>query len=379
MITGEKISFAFIGDTMVGGDFIAFAKKHNIELLHPFRAIKPNLFNTDLCFVNLEGPIFEGSDKRSDVTTLLSNHPKILDLFNVDHLCVFNLANNHIMDYGVEGLNHTIALLKKNNLNYLGAGNNDREANQALIVECKGKRIAFVAYTSDEKHVGSIIAGPQRPGCASFLDVTKATRRVAELKQKTDIVCVSLHWGHEYLQYPSPKQIEIAHAFVDAGANFVIGHHPHVIQGIEKYKDALIIYSLGNFFFPPVRSTSGRPQYQKEITKEFMIITSGMDAAMNIEFSCLGGTVNDGFAMTPFDDQTPFLTKISRLSEQLCCQNYKEFWGNYKDRREKQLIRESLSEAFNKLRLMTFKDLISTVKLSDIKRNLERFYSLLTK
>lgn len=377
----STISFAFFGDIMLGGEFIDYADSRELDFLYPFQFIEFLFDNTDLIFINLEGPIFHGPNRRPDVTSILSNDPAIVKFLSKMRLCVSNLANNHIMDYGVEGLNNTLIALQKSGLRYVGAGRDDKEANTELIIEIKGKRVAFLSFTSDEPNVRAILAKPEQAGCASFLDLANVIRRIQNLKKEVDIMCVSLHWGHEYFLYPSDEQVRIAHSLVDAGADYIIGHHPHVLQGVEKYRDALIIYSLGNFFLPAVRSTTGRPQPRKQISKEFMIVKSEITQSKEISFNIIGGNVNEDHVVMLYDgdNERKFNLKIETLSEPLCSPNYNQFWMQYKTRREKELLKESLFEVFRKLRMISFKELIKSFTVNDIERNVIRLYKVLSK
>jgi poly-gamma-glutamate synthesis protein (capsule biosynthesis protein) len=194
-------------------------------------------------------------------------------------------------------------------------------------------------------------------------------------------VCVSIHWGHEYFQYPSPAQIETAHTLADAGATFIISHHPHVIQGIEKYKNAIIMYSLGNFFFSSFRSMTGRLQYQKPLTREFMIVCSDFSESETIGYDLLGGTVNEDYCLIPFvgDDQQRFIQKESSLSHPIIEPNYDKFWESYKSRREQELLRENFIEAFRKLSRMSLRDFLTTIGPNDIIRIIGRFFKILFK
>ena len=114
--------------------------------------------------------------------------------------------------------------------------------------------MAFLGYTTDtdkdgiSPDIGASIATSGSAGCV-YYDIEKIRRDIRRVSAKADIICISLHWGYELFKYPSPKQIELAHQIIDAGANVIIGHHPHIVQGIEKYKQGVIFYSLGNFFF----------------------------------------------------------------------------------------------------------------------------------
>ena len=377
----NDINILFAGDLMLGGEYIPYAEKKRYELLHPFRLIENHFSDTDIALINLEGPLFEGSEKRLNVTSLLSNHPGILNFLKSKSLCVLNLANNHITDYGSEGLERTTDLLKEQGIYFVGVGKNEIEANRELIIEVKGKKIAFLAYTTNEPHVGSVLAGPNTPGCASLSNWEGIVEKISDMKKTVDIVCLSLHWGYEYFSYPSPDQIKIAHAFADAGATYIIGHHPHIVQGLETYNDSLIIYSLGNFFLPPVRATSGRLQPRKEISKEFLVLKSSSNGKDKLDYRIIGGRVDEDYRMLPFNDdaQKKFMQKILELSKPLCSERYDDFWEKYYEKRSQELNKESFMEAINKARAMPLSELIHTVSLGDIKRNLRRFYNAVTK
>jgi poly-gamma-glutamate capsule biosynthesis protein CapA/YwtB (metallophosphatase superfamily) len=286
------------------------------------------------------------------------------------------------MDYGEEGLQQTIATLEKNNIKYVGAGRNYNKANQELILRLKNQEIAFIAYTSDEKHIRAIIADKNTAGCATYLDLKKAIDKIRYLKSRVDTVCVSLHWGHEYYQYPNPEQVNMAHALVDAGADFIIGHHPHVIQGMEKYNESMILYSIGNFFFPDFKSQSGRIQSQKQITKEFMIVSSILSETGSIGYDYIGGIIEDSTHLLKIfkdSEHEAFRKKMIMLSNPLSDARYHTLWTEYKKRREKELTKESVIEAFDKLRKTPITDLIKELTLDDLKRNVVRIIRVVTK
>jgi poly-gamma-glutamate synthesis protein (capsule biosynthesis protein) len=378
----EAIQFAFIGDLFLGGEYISFAEKSGINMLEPFRNVHHLTTDADILVVNLEGPIYTGPNKRPDVSSVLFNHPDAIKYLLNHRECVVNLANNHIMDYGEEGLLRTIAILDQNNIKYVGAGRNYEKANQELILYLKNKKIAFVAYTSDENHIGAIIANKNTAGCATYLDLDTAVGKIRSLKNRVDTVCVLLHWGHEYYQYPSPDQVNLAHALVDAGADFIIGHHPHVIQGIENYKRSLILYSTGNFFFPNYKSQSGRIQYQKPMTKEFIIIFSILCEDGSISYAYIGGLIDDRKHMLEIfkgNEQDAFEKKMIMLSNAISDIRYDTLWSDYKKKRDKELARESTHEAFYKLKKTPVIDLIKDLTFEDIKRNIVRIVRIVTK
>jgi poly-gamma-glutamate synthesis protein (capsule biosynthesis protein) len=158
------------------------------------------------------------------------------------------------MDYGADGLLDTIAALDRAGIAHAGAGPSPEAAHAPAIVTVKGIRIAVLAYVNvpDDSVSGfvarSMAAAPGKPGVA--WGTADAVRRdVQAAKQEADVVIVSMHSGYEYTAAANDIQQELAHAAIDAGAALVLGGHPHVLQGVEFYHDAPIIYSLGNFIF----------------------------------------------------------------------------------------------------------------------------------
>jgi len=128
----------------------------------------------------------------------------------------------------------------------LGAGQNDLEAHYPLVVALEGVRLAFLAYVSVAPQDAA--AGPDHPGVA-WLETERTLADIRFARQLTDVVIVLPHWGIEYAKLPSKDQTALAHQIVDAGADLVIGSHPHVVQPLEPYRGRWIAYSLGNFVF----------------------------------------------------------------------------------------------------------------------------------
>jgi len=158
---------------------------------------------------------------------------------------VVSLANNHTFDC-IEGGYHEVRdLLEEIGVPCFGAGDDLDGAAAPAILDVKGIRIAFLGAVDERAGAGQF-AGPHQWGVAP-LDVGRMTGAVRRLRRDMDHVVVSLHWGEERFLFPSPNQIEQAHALAEAGASLVLGHHPHVIQGMEIHDGVPIIYSLGNF------------------------------------------------------------------------------------------------------------------------------------
>ena len=193
----------------------------------------------------------EGKEKEKAVPLHIS-HEKVKYLKEVN-FDVLNLANNHIMDLGIAGFNKTLEVLMKNNLQFIGVSNNKYNLDY-VIIEKQGIKLGFLAYAQ----CGEVFL--KESIRINKLELKKITKDIEFIKQKCDFVIVSLHWGIENVFYPSPKQINLAHELIESGATIILGHHPHVIQGIEKYKNGLIAYSLGNFQFGPYVSNSPNNQ-----------------------------------------------------------------------------------------------------------------------
>jgi poly-gamma-glutamate capsule biosynthesis protein CapA/YwtB (metallophosphatase superfamily) len=213
----------------------------------PFENVLHIFEKKDILFGNLETVLSDTGEKAKKSVVLCSspNTVKYLKDVNFD---VLNIANNHILDLGTEGFKNTVDSLNDNNLNYIGA-DNDKSKSKSLILEKNGLKLGFLGYTIGRFKETNTISPSKLNEKEIILDITS-------LKDKCDFVVVSLHWGTENVFYPSPKQVDLAHRLVDAGATLILGHHPHVIQGIEKYNNGLIAYSLGNFQFDTKLSQS---------------------------------------------------------------------------------------------------------------------------
>ena len=218
----------------------------------PFEKVQKLFKNKDILFGNLETVLSVKGEKKEKVVPLCIAPEKVKYLKEVN-FDVLNLANNHIMDLGIAGFNKTLEVLMKNNLKFIGVSNNKYNLDY-VIIEKQGIKLGFLAYAQ----CGEVFLKESMR--INKLELKKITKDIEFIKQKCDFVIVSLHWGIENVFYPSPKQINLAHELIESGATIILGHHSHVIQGIEKYKNCLIAYSLGNFQFNPYVSNSPNNQ-----------------------------------------------------------------------------------------------------------------------
>ncbi len=212
---------------------------------YPFEMIAPTLRAADLTFCNLECPV---SDRGQDLHHLYSFRAdqRALDGLRYAGFGVLSLANNHTYDWGPEALLDTMQRLREAGIKPVGAGANDPEAHDPLIVNLKGVKLAFLAYVNILPREAT--AGVDHPGVA-WLDPPRALADIRSARSLADLIIISVHWGVEYSNRPRPGQVKLAHQMIDAGADLVVGHHPHVVQPVEKYREGWIAYSLGNFVF----------------------------------------------------------------------------------------------------------------------------------
>jgi len=201
---------------------------------------------TDLRIGNLELPF---SIKKMPKNKYKVTHPikfKNASVLKELQFDVLTLANNHILDWGREGLETTINILNKQKIFYCGAGFSEAEARNPAIISKKGIKVAVLGYVKNrEVSIKNNGFGP------AFIDLEDIRTDISKIKPKVDLIIVNLHWGVEFNNYPSPEDIKLAHKIIDCGADIILGHHPHVIQKIEKYDNKIIAYSLGNFISDP--------------------------------------------------------------------------------------------------------------------------------
>lgn len=235
---------------------IAFTGGHGQSLGKPSSLLKKvalTLKNCDITFGNLETSLSRRGSKWPKTYTFrgpVSAGPA-LGKAGFD---VMSLANNHTLDYGRGAFSDTLTVVRRGGMQAVGAGANKKEAWAPKIVKRDGKKIAFLAFS--EITPGEFAATSSRSGTAYTQSIRAVTDAVRRAHKKADYVVVSMHWGVEKSYDASYRQRKEAHALVNAGADAVLGHHPHRIQGVEKYRGKLIAYSLANFVFSPASAGS---------------------------------------------------------------------------------------------------------------------------
>ena len=238
-----EASIVFVGDVMVAetpGALIA----RGVDPFLPFQAI---LRAHDIRIGNLECTVATGGKAEAKPYTFRAD-PAVLPLL-ARHFDAMSLANNHSGDFGKAAFAEQLGLMKKAGLPYFGGGHDATEAHAPWIVERNGLRIALLGYLEFKPR--SFEADAHRPGVAWSGEDDQVIEDIVAARtiHRADIVIPYMHWGWEEEAQPSPRLREFARRMIDAGADMVVGGHPHVTQGADVYKGKPIIYSLGNFLF----------------------------------------------------------------------------------------------------------------------------------
>ena len=251
----EPIRVLFVGDIMLSRYVGREMEKRN-DYLYPFREVAEEIQKADIAFGNLEGPISDRGSNQGSIYSFRAD-PRVVEGLAFAGFDVIGVANNHIWDWGRLALEDTITLLKENGIDAVGAGRNEVEANAPVVREVRGTKIAFLAYTN--LYPKSLEARGSSTGI-SHSQKEKIVAQIRQLDNEADVIVVSFHWGDEYQAKANASQREIAYALIDAGAELVIGHQPHLLQEVERYPNpsngsdgqgssGWIAYSLGNFVF----------------------------------------------------------------------------------------------------------------------------------
>lgn len=240
----KPVKMVFVGDIMFDrGVESSVEKNYNGDFSKLFE--NTSLINdADIAFVNLEGPV---TDKGNNVGSKYSfqMNPAVLPVIKNAGFDIVSFANNHVGDWNVDGFKDTLKRLNDISIPYAGAGNNKSEASKVTIIEKNGVKIGFLGFSD----VGPnwIAAKDSNPGILLASDPNRL-EIIKTAKSQVNFLVVSYHWGDEYKPF-NTRQKTLAESSVDAGADLIIGHHPHVIQDYAEYKGKLIFYSLGNFMF----------------------------------------------------------------------------------------------------------------------------------
>ncbi len=235
----EVIQIVAGGDVMLGRE-VGVNITRLQDFTYPFQLVAPVFQTADIAMVNLENPVIDNCPLTSEGMTFCSSPGTLLGL-EYASIDVVNLANNHTLNYGNQGLDQTLKYLSQSQIRYTGLDN------QTTILEIRGVKVAilgFSAFSNNDR--------------LSQLDRENIQSSLSQVSKISDLQIVNFHWGSEYQPQPSVSQRLLAYTAIDAGADVIIGHHSHWVQGVEVYKEKPIFYSLGNLIFDQMWSTSTR-------------------------------------------------------------------------------------------------------------------------
>lgn len=214
---------------------------------YPFDHTKPLFKDSSIILANLEGPLTDTGTPTPDKKYVYKSPAnQVIQALKNAGINAVTLANNHIMDYGDEGLNNTIQALDAAHIAHVGAGSNLAQARKPALFNIDGITVGLLGYSLTFPE--SYWATDEIAGTA-FGQEEEIRADIKALRARTDAIIVSFHWGRELQTELRPYQARLAHLAIDNGATAVIGHHPHIMQGVEAYKNGIIFYSLGNYVF----------------------------------------------------------------------------------------------------------------------------------
>lgn len=234
----------FVGDIMLGRN-VGERTARTGDWRYPFLRIAGTLREADLTFGNLEGPISSRGVKVGSIYSFRFD-PRVTEALQHAGFDIVSLANNHIWDYGREAFSDTRTHLANAGIVAVGVGDTFFDAHAGKVIDVAGARVVFLAYSNLMPR--GIEATSSRAGVTLF-DRTQIQKDIQAAMLKGDIVVVSFHMGDEYQTAHNALQEAVYREAIDAGADLIVGHHPHVSQELEQYKDGWIAYSLGNFVF----------------------------------------------------------------------------------------------------------------------------------
>ncbi len=236
----ETVTLLFGGDVTLSN---FFEDKIKGEYGKTF-AKMPEYAQADVSMVNLENPLTTANTRRPGKSFNFKAKPESVEALTSGGVDIVTLGNNHAMDYQGKGLAETLEHLEKAGIHAVGGGRDILEARRPKILDVKGKRIAYFGYYNAYWHA----ATDGSPG-TNPRDFDSIKADMEAVRDQVDWIVVNYHWGEENAHYPAGYQRSLAQFTIDHGADLIVGHHPHVLQGAEVYKGKAIVYSLGNFIF----------------------------------------------------------------------------------------------------------------------------------
>jgi hypothetical protein len=243
----KTVRIIAVGDLSFNGYYHHLLNKYGPG--YPFQQVAARWEHADLRLGNLESPLTSNPRVCPEKLTL-RGAPRSIDAIRDARIDCLSLANNHMMDYGPEGIHDTCKALSAAGIRHVGAGDTEAMANNPVIIQSNDYVIGVLAFC-DVVQISPLYAGPTFAGVAKG-EPDLCSKHINDLRPHVDWLIVQMHWGTELSQLPSPRQRDWARKMVAAGADLILGHHAHVLQPIEIIEEVPVAYSLGNFIFSNV-------------------------------------------------------------------------------------------------------------------------------
>lgn len=363
----RAVSFSAVGDIALHGQYDSLLLDHGP--FFAFEEVGPILKKSDIVFGNLESVLSACGNPNPDKRLCLRGSLSIINGIRYAGFNVLSLANNHSFDFGADAYKDMYNMLQNNSIQTVGAGDNLNDARRPLIMECRGIKVLFLAYSAPDTN-GFNEALADKPGVAP-LELKMIKKDISEHKDGVDCIVVSLHWGEEFCHYPSPKQIAIAREIIDSGARIILGHHSHVLQGIERYHSGVIVYNLGSLM---MSGPSGDYRYQlQENNRESMIFNCSISKEGIFDIKIIPTWLDEKLRPTVSDNQRSegIMKKIELLSNQIADPGYNKFW------RDMVIKKNITGPAREWIKRGNFPRRIRNVRPGDVKRPINLIISYL--
>lgn len=232
----KSVAFLFFGDIMLDRNVGAKIAKNGVApLLDQLAGEEKRFFmGSDIISANLEGAVTDNGQHYPPVASNdFAFSPEVVGELKKYNFNFFNIANNHLTDQGNKGVEETTKNLTNLGVNFSGCSDAQTGECSGKVIEINGVKVAMLGFSM----------------VYHAFDLEEAKKIISDYKKQADLVVINIHWGVEYEHKYNTTQSIIAHALSDSGADLIIGHHPHVVQGLEIYNNKPIFYSLGNFIF----------------------------------------------------------------------------------------------------------------------------------
>lgn len=325
-MSSKAVEMFCLGDLMLHSRYDEIASGLGGDFA--FEKVSSLLKQPDILFGNLEVVLSQEGDAVPGKLCLRGD-PQYLQALKRHNVGIVSLANNHTFDFGPDAYVDMASRLDELDIATVGAGNDLEASRQLKIIEKEGIRFGFLAYSSRTTK-GSHYADENAPGVAP-LDVDIVLADVARYRDDVDHLVVSLHWGVEYAEYPTPDQMKTGRSIIDAGASLIIGHHPHIIQGYEKYRNGVILYSLGNFCDSDLEWHGAEKTYRSKLKiadRESVMaqLKFSKDDIVDLKFVLLWLDDNGQSGVAEGHKEEELRAKFLRRSEVIARPDFEAYW-----------------------------------------------------